>query len=524
MTPTQTKKRLFLIGPSIRLGIYGRGACAAAMTLLLTACASNAIDRAPRSPNTAWQADSAAQPASASENLGPTGRNEGFSIPPVAALGQLATGIDIDLEKTHSLPELIDIAQRGHPDTRLAWNRARQAALAVGMVEATFLPMLSANVVGGYQRTRYPLPENITGIRDIKTELSGVVPALTLGWLLFDFGQRKALYDAASELSFAQNVLFNAAHQKIIRDVTDQFYQYNTARTHSALSASMLVNQQKVLAAVTQRQKAGLATTVELALARQAVAQAKLHVVERQGAERNTYLGLLNAVGVSPTVKLKVAKPEQRSLPDTIDPLTADIIQNALTQRPDLVAAYSAVKAAQAGITATEADFLPKVYLGAVAAHNRTSFDVVGLPGLSQTSTSHGVLLGVTLPIFDGGLRRARVQEARLRADDAKTLLENQQRNAVREIIAAETMLQTALQSTKTARELVDAAQTTYDAALSSYQEGVSTVTIAIEATSQLLTAQQAYADAQTASLIAAANLAFVMGDMTTPRSEWLSR
>lgn len=266
----------------------------------------------------------------------------------------------------------------------------------------------------------------------------------------------------------------------------------------------------------------GLATTVELALARQAVAQAKLHVVERQGAERNTYLGLLNAMGVSPMIKLTVAEPGKRSLPDAIDPLTNDIIQNALTQRPDLVAAYSAVKAAKAGIAASEADFLPKVYLGAVAAHNRSSFDVAGLPGFSQTSLSQGVLLGVTLPIFDGGLRKARVHEARLRADDAQTLLENQQRNAVREIVAAETMLQTALESVKTARDLVKAAQTTYDAALSSYQEGVGTVTIAIEAASQLLTAQQAYSDAQTGALVSAANLAFVMGEMTVPKSSWL--
>ena len=522
MTLSNKKTRLFSTGSPIRQNRYLRTTFAVAISLLLSGCANNALDRAPGSPDTPWQAGNPAPTVVASGAVRPAKISPGFAIPAVAALTQLPTQIDIDQDKTYSLPELIDIAQRGHPDTRLAWNRARQAALSAGMVEATFLPMLSANVVGGYQRTRYPLPENITGIRDINTELKGVVPGLALGWLLFDFGQRKALFEAASELSFAQNVLFNAAHQKVIRDVTDQFYHYNMARKRRILSTSLLTHQQKVLKAVTQRQKAGLATTVELALARQAVAQAKLNFVERQAAERNTYLALLNAMGVSPMIKLKVAEPAKRSLPDTIDPLTNDLILSALTQRPDLVAAYSAVKAAQAGITASEADFLPKVYLGAVAAHNRASFDVVGLPGLSQTSSSQGVLLGVTLPIFDGGLRSARVHEARLRADDAQTHLENQQRHAVQEIVAAETMLQTALESVKTARDLVTASQTTFDAALSSYQAGVGTVTIAIEAASQLLTAQQAYADSETMALISAANLAFVMGEMTVPKSSWL--
>ncbi|MGE4126375.1 MAG: TolC family protein [Pusillimonas sp.] len=231
----------------VRRNRYRRTACAVATTLLLSACANTALERAPRSPDTPWQAGNRAPLATANDTVKPANTTPGFSIPAVAALGKLPTDIDIDPNKAYSLPELIDIAQRGHPDTRLAWNRARQAALSAGMVEATFLPMLSANVVGGYQRARYPLPENITGIRDINTELNGVVPALALGWLIFDFGQRKALYDAASELSFAQNVLFNAAHQKVIRDVTDQFYQYSMARTRRTLSASMLINQQKVL-------------------------------------------------------------------------------------------------------------------------------------------------------------------------------------------------------------------------------------------------------------------------------------
>lgn len=489
------------------------------MTASLTACADLALDRAPVSAHTPWQPNSNAIETGAGTPVNPA---TGFSIPAVPALGKIPQTTDIDPEKPLSLPELIDIAQREHPETRLAWNRARQAALAVGMLEATFLPMLSANVVGGYQRTRHPLPNSIAGVSAIDTELSGVVPALALGWLLFDFGQRAALRDAAAELSFAQNVLFNATHQKIIRDVTDQYYQYNTARMRTVLANETLANQHAVEKAVLTRQKAGVATTIELALARQAVAQAKLRRVESQGLERNTWLGLLAALGVSPTTQLTIAEPVQRTLPAALDPLTEKIISEALTRRPDLVAGYAAVKAAQAGITAAEADFLPKVWLGAIAAHNRVTFDVVGLPGLSQTATSRGVLVGVSLPLFDGGLRSARVQEARMRAENAQTALEHQQKTAIREIVAAETLLQTTLQSAHAAAELVKTAGTAHDAALTAYKAGVGTVTVAIETASQLLTARQAWTDAWNASLVAAANLAFVMGDMTVPKESWL--
>src|SRR5215510_15426627 len=37
----------------------------------------------------------------------------------------------IDPRKTYNLAELIDIAQRSNPETRVAWQRARMAAAAV---------------------------------------------------------------------------------------------------------------------------------------------------------------------------------------------------------------------------------------------------------------------------------------------------------------------------------------------------------------------------------------------------------
>jgi outer membrane protein TolC len=64
--------------------------------------------------------------------------------------------------------------------------------------------------------------------------------------------------------------------------------------------------------------------------------------------------------------------------------------------------------------------------------------------------------------------------------------------------------------------------QTTYDASFDAYRNGVGTLTTVTEATTDLLQARQARADAHNAALAAAANLAFVMGRMTAPRSSWL--
>lgn len=477
----------------------------------LTGCSVPLTERAPSSPDQLWRP--------AVVDL-PGGSKNGYSLeqglPAVAALGQLPDQDLVLPSHPLALPELIDLAQRHNPHTRQAWNHARQAALAVGLVEATFLPMLSANVIGGFQRTQQSLPLQVGGIRSFDTEVNGVVPALAVGWLLFDFGQRDALLEGASQLSFAANVLFNAVHQKVIRDVTDQFYHYNTARSRVDLARESLGHNQTIEHAVNERLKAGVATTLERALARQAVAQARLYLVESEGLERNAWLGLLSALGLSPKTRIQIATVQAGPLPASLAPLTSERIGYALTRRPDLVAGYAAMRAAQANERAAEAEFMPKVYLGAVAANSRLSFDVRGLPGLSQTTSSSGVLLGVTLPLFDGGLRQTRLRDARIRTEEARQNLETRQRTALREIVAAESLLQSALQSTHAATELVATAETAHDAALEAYRNGVGTLPMTLEATNGLLKARQARSDARNATLAAAANLAFVMGELTS--------
>ena len=64
----------------------------------------------------------------------------------------------IDPRKTYNLAELIDIAQRSNPETRVAWQRARMAAAAVGLTESAYYPYIVAAAAGGYDRAFIPFP------------------------------------------------------------------------------------------------------------------------------------------------------------------------------------------------------------------------------------------------------------------------------------------------------------------------------------------------------------------------------
>lgn len=441
-------------------------------------------------------------------------------IAPDFNLSQLSSISTPHVEQDHvySLPELIGLAQQNNPLTRIAWLEAEQAAIAAGMVKATYLPILSASVIGGYQRAKFSSEIDLGPFEieppSARTSISGVVPALSLKWLLFDFGKRDALYGVASDLAFASRAKFTATHQAIIFNVSRTFFEFSTARQNTELAQQHLKNSNALKTAAKARFDEGVATSIEVAQANQLAAQAKLIVVQRQGTERDTYQALLSSIGLNPTTKLQVAKASDRELP-RFDQLPNDkALQDALAYRPDLIATDAARKAAEKGIDSAKANFMPKVALIGVASTGNTSFNVNGLGETGPNSASQAILLGVTIPIYDGGLRRMQLREAEARAKAARELVRKTQNDALLEMHLAANALRSALEAYEASSELVKAASVTYDAASEAYRVGVGNMMLATEAANGLLDAQQAQSIAYSAALIASANLAFMMGQL----------
>lgn len=493
----------------------------ACFVLALSGCATDALDLAPSSPDKPWvpkqnQKIAGGQQAS-SQSSGD--KQPDFSVPANPALSLMATPVTIDTRQTYDLAQLIDLAQRSNPSTRNTWEKAKQAALAVGMSEATLLPIITANVIGGVQKTSTPVDVPLIGNRDIDTHIKGTSASIALQWLVFDFGQRAALTEAARQVSFAANVTFNAMHQKLIFDVTRTYYEYSAAMAGHKIAVQTLANSKAVLAAVQAKSTQGLATSVELALARQQVAQAELRVVRASGQQQNAYQLLLSAMGVNSMLDIKVASSLGRNLPTRYDGVTQAALESALSRRADLLASYAAVQASQSGIKAAQASFMPKVFVAGTLSSGNGSFNAGHLPDIGNQSSRAGMLVVASVPLFDGGLRAAQFKNAQSVANAASETFRKVQLDAVTEIVVASNALKTALAANTAAIKLVQTSSTTFDAALESYKNGLSTITIALEANNGLLDAKLAQSDAQAAAQIAAANLAFFTGALTSATS-----
>src|SRR5260221_2804849 len=49
---------------------------------------------------------------------------------------------EADARKDYELAELIDLAERTNPETKVAWERAKQAASVVGLTQSEYFPLL----------------------------------------------------------------------------------------------------------------------------------------------------------------------------------------------------------------------------------------------------------------------------------------------------------------------------------------------------------------------------------------------
>jgi outer membrane protein len=500
------------------------------LSLQLAGCATSALRFAPDRPDAPWTAATNSDgEIVAGERASPEQPpNRNYVLPSNSNLaGVLPSASELERRRPYTLPELIDIAESSNPVTRNAWNDARNAALAAGIVESTFLPLVSAGIVEGYQNIHSVNSVlGITNTNDIK--LNGNIAVLSVQWLLFDFGERAALSDVAKQGSVISNIAFTAAHQQVIYNVSLAFYANAAARARLASTAEALRDAEEVQAAAESRYKNGVGTVVEVAQTRQASAEARLERVQAEGTAQNAYLALISAMGISPMTRLAIADVSRRKLSAPMVGRVERIASEALARRPDVLTGYAAQKASLASLRAAQAEFFPKVFASANGTRLKGDLNITAIPGIdqqapivnlpgntlgvSQTQYATTALVGATVPLYDGGMRAARLEQARDTVDKADTTLIQIKNEAVRQIVVARNTLTTSISAFSAATALAAAAQTTFNAALAAYRNGVGSISDATTAERQLLTAKNAATDAYSTALSAAATLALATG------------
>jgi outer membrane protein TolC len=492
--------------------------------VLLAGCATSYLSRAPASPSRP------VIPAASGE-----GSEASAPSPVEPAAGELVDdGARVETGRRYGLPELVELAAASNPDTRIVWQRARQAALAVGVTHARDFPTLSLVALGGYQHSEVPASAIASGISlATQTFLPGItlpapaqgtsghvgldtfelVPFLALRWEALDFSRGPAEREA-EQTSIAANLVFVGEHQKLLFQVARTYFRLGAARAQVHVAQESLERTRTVDQSAEARFGRGLATAVEVAEARRELAQADYELSEAQAAEKTAESALLTAMGVDPRVSLEVDTLASGALTSSVSGTVDSYVQSALSSRPDLRAARAHASRAEAGIDQATSRYIPKLTLvgtgglqtlGAKAAGG--SFSSVTIPHVTALASLEWLL-------FDGGARQGGAEIARARRDEAELEIRKLRNVASAEVLSAYDEANAALSRYRAAQALEQTAAVADDATARAYANGLSTLADAASAQKAHAHASAAKERAYAEARIAATALTFVSGQL----------
>ncbi len=401
-----------------------------------------------------------------------------------------------------NLLDVVNLALCNNPQTRVAWASSRVQAAQVGVSKADYLPsaVLSASA-------NHILSGTTTGVdqRDV---------GVTLSYLLYDFGSRAANLENARQLLAAASATQDSTVQAVFLAAVQAFYQAQA--TYAALDAALESERaaKESFAAAEARYNAGSATPADKLQAQTAYSQATLNRITIEGNQKNAQGALANVLGLDANRNVSLATANTMAIPNSFEGDINALIEEARQRRPDLQAAASQVKAAEASANAARAAGRPSISLTASA-------NQINSGGI----TSRGSLVGINLsvPIFSGYAPTYRVRAAEAQVDVKNGQLEQLRLLVALDVWTAYQHLTTATQSLRTTADLLSSAEQSARVALGRYKAGVGSILDVLNAQSALANARQQRIQSTFDWNINRATLAQAMGSLDASLLQTLS-
>ena len=415
--------------------------------------------------------------------------------------------VDLDQNKTYSLPELIDFAEADNPQTHVAWERALAQAAALGVARSELFPTLSAAAISQTSRSEPFFGQFYKQVtQDFQLEFE-------LNYTVFDFGARSSRINAVRAQLLATNFAFNDTHRNVIYQVQTAYYRVLSSMGQVDAARANLTNAQAVQQAAEDRLANGLATMPDVLEARSATAQADYELQAALGAEEIARGYLATAVGAPATTAIRVQPLDQVPTRESLGETVEQVIDRALGERPDLIEQLAEIRSANARAKEARAAYFPTLSLSANSA-------IPSLYGLQQpapwahtSDLTGGVSLNLNWTVFDGGARKNRLAQATADVHGAEAQANVKRNQIADEVWTAYSNLNTAFRQRQAAIALLEAASQSYSAALESYNYGVRNLLDVTAAQRTLAQARSSDVLSRTQVLNALAELAYRTGD-----------
>jgi TolC family type I secretion outer membrane protein len=412
-----------------------------------------------------------------------------------------------DTDHAWTLADVIDQALCNNPQTHQAWANARFQAGQVGIAQAAYLPTVTLNTSASRSMNSASSSLQVTSIGNTggsSQPLTRFTPVVSLNYLLYNFGGREAQLESAEKTLEASNWTHDATLQTVMFAAIQAYYQ--VFATQSAAAAALVSEKagNEALSAAQKRYEVGTAALADALQAQTAFAQAKLNRQKTEGDAKIAAGTLANAMGLEADYRLNVAPPSLPKPDAEQETMVHQLIEEAKTMRPDLVAAEATVKAAEANIKAAEAGHLPSISLIGNYGYNHTS-----LPSDTQSWT---VGMQVSVPLFNGFNTTYQIRSAKQQLEVKRADFDQLEQSVSLDVWRAYQLLNTALQSFKSSEDLLASAVQSEKVAMGRYKAGAGNIIDLLNAQSSHANARLQLIQAQYTWLTQKAQLAQALG------------
>ena len=418
-----------------------------------------------------------------------------FSLYLLFAVGT-ANAAPTNSHPTLPLAEAQSLAFRLHPQIASANYLALAAQEAVKETRAGYFPQV--NLFGTAVGADNDNSRILAGGLNNPSVYDRAAGGLQVNQLITDFGRTANLTASSKLQAQAQNENLDLTREQVLLQLNDSYYGALGAQAVLRVARQTLDTRQLLLDRVTAMATNKLRSQLDVSFAQVQIQQARLLVEKAQNDADAAMASLSAALGYREFHEFQLV--EQSPPTNTVAADVSDLVQTALTRRPELLSLRDQRDAAGRFAKAQRDARLPIVQAVGVAGSSPIHDD--HLPNQYATAG-----LQLSLPLFAGGLYSARQHEAEYRAQSDDELLRSLEDNIIRDVRIAWLTRNNAQEQLQTTDDLARNAAEAFDLAQARYQSGISSIVELSEAQLNLTSAQIAEAGARYNLLIQQSNL-----------------
>lgn len=395
-----------------------------------------------------------------------------------------------------TLKSLLHEALQNNYDLKAAAARVTAAREQAVIEGADRWPQLA--LIPGYRRGEEP----DTGNGHYQSSTFSAL--FSLSWELDVWGRIQAAQQSAEQEANALAADYHFARLSLTARTAQTYFDLAEAHLQSEVAAQSVKDRSVIADLIRGRFNKGLTRGLDLRLALTDLANAEAQLADTRNQEQIVARRLDTLLGRYPDAGL-IAKASFSELPP---PVAAGLPSELLARRPDIIAGFERLRAADSRLESANKALLPRITLTASGGS--------GSPALAELADPRAaawhVAMGLLQPIFTGDRLQGqiRLSEAEVEAalNDYKVIALNAFRE-VEQALATEAWLRN---QEKALREAVEQTKASRKLAVYSYQQGLIEILTLLDSYRSTLNAQSAHLVVQRQLLNNRINLYLALG------------